>query len=64
MLLVGPPGAGKTLAARRLPSLLPPLEPDEALEVIRIAGACGERRRPPAAPALPGAASHRLGRAR
>jgi magnesium chelatase family protein len=42
ILLVGPPGAGKTLAAQRLPSLLPPLEHAEALEVIRIAGACGE----------------------
>jgi magnesium chelatase family protein len=42
MLLVGPPGAGKTLAARRLPSLLPPLAPGEALEVIRIAGICGD----------------------
>ncbi len=41
MLIVGPPGAGKTLAARRLPSLLPPLAPPEALEVMRIAGACG-----------------------
>ena len=41
LLLTGPPGAGKTLAARRLPSLMPSLEPAEALEVIRIAGACG-----------------------
>jgi magnesium chelatase family protein len=43
MLLVGPPGVGKTLAARRLPSLLPPLGRAELLEVARIAGACGER---------------------
>jgi magnesium chelatase family protein len=42
LLLIGPPGGGKTLAARRLPSLLPPLGDDEALEVIRIAGACGD----------------------
>jgi magnesium chelatase family protein len=41
LLMVGPPGAGKTLAARRLPSLLPPLERDEALEVLRIASAFG-----------------------
>ena len=40
LLLTGPPGVGKTLAARRLPSLMPPLEQGEALEVIRIAGAC------------------------
>lgn len=43
LLLTGPPGAGKTLAARRLPSILPALHPDEALEVARISGACGER---------------------
>jgi magnesium chelatase family protein len=42
LLLLGPPGGGKTLAARRLPSLLPPLGQEEMLEVIRIAGACGE----------------------
>jgi magnesium chelatase family protein len=41
LLMVGPPGTGKSLAARRLPSLLPPLRPGEALEVARIAGACG-----------------------
>ncbi|MSO40629.1 MAG: ATP-binding protein [Solirubrobacterales bacterium] len=41
MLMLGPPGAGKTLAARRLPSLLPPLPEDEALEVARIASVCG-----------------------
>lgn len=41
MLMVGPPGAGKSLAASRLPSILPPLAPAEALEVARIASACG-----------------------
>jgi magnesium chelatase family protein len=41
MLLIGPPGVGKTLAAQRLPSLLPPLGPDELLEVARISSACG-----------------------
>ena len=41
LLLVGPPGAGKSLAASRLPSILPPLAPVEALEVARIASACG-----------------------
>ena len=39
--MVGPPGAGKSLAASRLPSILPPLAPEEALEVARIASACG-----------------------
>jgi magnesium chelatase family protein len=43
LLLTGPPGAGKTLAARRLPSILPPLGVEEALEVARISGACGDR---------------------
>ena len=42
MLLIGPPGGGKTLAAQRLPSLLPPLAPEEVIEVTRIAGVCGE----------------------
>jgi magnesium chelatase family protein len=41
LLIVGPPGAGKSLAAIRLPSILPPLASEEALEVARIAGACG-----------------------
>jgi len=41
LLMVGPPGAGKSLAATRLPSILPPLRRDEALEVSRIASACG-----------------------
>jgi len=42
LLLVGPPGGGKTLALHRLPSLLPPLSADEVIEVTRIAGVCGE----------------------
>ena len=41
LLMVGPPGAGKSLAASRLPSILPSLEQEEALEVARIASACG-----------------------
>ncbi|HET9185631.1 MAG TPA: ATP-binding protein, partial [Solirubrobacterales bacterium] len=41
LLMVGPPGAGKSLAASRLPSILPPLAANEALEVARIASACG-----------------------
>ena len=41
VLIIGPPGAGKSLAAARLPSILPPLAPAEALEVARIASACG-----------------------
>jgi magnesium chelatase family protein len=42
ILLVGPPGGGKTLALNRLPSLLPPLSRNEVIEVTRIAGVCGE----------------------
>jgi magnesium chelatase family protein len=42
LLMVGPPGAGKSLAASRLPSIMPPLAEAEALEVARIASACGK----------------------
>jgi magnesium chelatase family protein len=41
LLLVGPPGAGKTMLVRRLPSILPPLEESEALEVIAIHSVAG-----------------------
>jgi magnesium chelatase family protein len=41
LLMIGPPGAGKSLAASRLPSVLPGLAPEEALEVARVASACG-----------------------
>jgi magnesium chelatase family protein len=41
LLMIGPPGAGKSLAARRLASILPPLGRDEALEVARIASVAG-----------------------
>jgi len=47
LLMIGPPGAGKSLAAGRLPSILPPLAPGEALEVARIASACGRLREAP-----------------
>lgn len=42
LLMIGPPGAGKSLAASRLPSIMPPLAREEALEVARIASACGK----------------------
>ncbi len=41
LLMIGPPGAGKSLAASRLASIMPPLVQEEALEVARIASACG-----------------------
>ncbi len=39
--MVGPPGSGKTMLAERLPGLLNPLSPSEALEVTRIHSAAG-----------------------
>lgn len=47
LLLIGPPGSGKSMLAARLPGLLPPLEPEEALEasmVRSLAGDLGEGR--------------------
>jgi magnesium chelatase family protein len=75
LLMVGPPGAGKTMLAERLPGLLPPLTDQEALETTRIYSAAsraesvdGLIRRPPfrsphhssSAVALIGGGSRRL----
>jgi magnesium chelatase family protein len=42
LLMVGPPGSGKSMLAARLPSILPPLAPAELLEVSMIASVAGE----------------------
>lgn len=41
LIFVGPPGSGKTMLARRLPSILPPLSFEEALEVTQIHSVAG-----------------------
>ncbi|MEP7383887.1 MAG: YifB family Mg chelatase-like AAA ATPase, partial [Gemmatimonadota bacterium] len=41
LLLIGPPGGGKTMLARRLPGILPPLSEDEALEVMAVQSVAG-----------------------
>jgi magnesium chelatase family protein len=42
LLMVGPPGSGKSMLAQRLPSILPPLSPKELLEVSMVASIAGE----------------------
>lgn len=42
LIMIGPPGAGKTMVARRLPSILPPLSLEEALETTKIHSVAGK----------------------
>lgn len=45
VILIGPPGAGKTMIAKRLPTILPPLNIDEALETTKIHSVAGRLRK-------------------
>ena len=45
LLFVGPPGTGKTMLCRRLPTVMPPLTDEEALSVTKIFSVCGNRDR-------------------
>ena len=58
--MVGPPGAGKTMLARRLPGILPPPSFAEALEVTQVHSAAGDRNRPAGHRAAPSGPHHTI----
>ncbi len=45
LLMIGPPGSGKTMAAKRIPGILPPMEREERMEVSKIYSVCGLMRK-------------------
>ena len=57
-LMIGPPGAGKSMLARRLPSILPPLSPSEMLEVSMVHSMAGALSRGQVGRARPFRAPH------
>ncbi len=58
MLMVGPPGAGKSMLASRMPSILPPMDAAEMLEVSTISSVAGELRTTGLTPVRPFRAPH------